>query len=359
LLPLGTAPRAQEPDDVSARLAALLEEHDVPALGAGALRDGKLVALGAAGVRKRGSDAAVTVDDRWHLGSCTKAMTATLLGILTDEKRLHFDLALGEVLKEPEFELSPECAPITLRQLLEHRAGLSTRIPPLIWARMWAASDQHAVRSEAVRALLLGAPPRAPGEAFEYANSGYMIAGVVAERVTGKDWETLMRERIFTPLGMTSAGFGAPGDAAELDQPWGHRADGDHDPVPPGRTGDNPPSLGPAGTVHASLRDWSRFLAQHADAASDKTLVSAQTLAALHDPGDDDYALGWKVTKRQWAKGKVLTHTGSNTMWFAVAWVAPGRGLAVFATCNQGGDDAARACDAACAMLLREIGVLR
>ena len=66
--------------------------------------------------------------------------------------------------------------------------------------------------------------------------------------------------RLFAPLGMERAGFGPPGDAARVDQPWGHRRQGEKT-VP--LFFDNPSSLGPAGTVHASLEDWAKFAALH------------------------------------------------------------------------------------------------
>ncbi len=59
------------------------------------------------------------------------------------------------------------------------------------------------------------------------------------------------------------------------------------------------------------------------------------------------------MTQRSWARGPVLTHAGSNRMWYCVVWMAPERGFAVLATCNQGGDVAAKACDEVAAALIR------
>ena len=77
----------------------------------------------------------------------------------------------------------------------------------------------------------------------------------------------------------------------------------------------------------------------------------------LHTPfkgSPPEYAMGWSVSTRPWAKGKaaadtgrVLTHNGSNTMWFCVAWLAPEKDYAVLACCNKGGGEAAKACDEA------------
>src|SRR5438093_1398063 len=130
--------------------------------------------------------------------------------------------------------------PVTLHQLLTKRGGAPGALEkdPL-WLKLW----QHKGTPTSARRLLLegvtSKPPEAPpGTKFIYSNAGYSIAGYMAEKVTGKSWEDLMREKIFRPLGMTTAGFGAPGTRAKNDQPRGHQANGT--PVEPGSTA--PPS---------------------------------------------------------------------------------------------------------------------
>ena len=66
-----------------------------------------------------------------------------------------------------------------------------------------------------------------------------------------------------------------------------------------------------------------------------------------------DYAGGWLTANRSWGGGAVLTHAGSNTMWYCVAWVAPKKDFAVLAAANLGGDDASQACDEAAAALIQ------
>src|SRR5207248_3569540 len=93
----------------------------------------------------------------------------------------------------------------------------------------------------------------------------------------------------------------------------------------PGPDADNPPSLGPAGTVHCSLVDWEKFLVVHLKGArSEPTIVSQSSIDTLHSPPPGgDYALGWIVADRSWGNGTVFTHSGSNTMWYATVWIAP------------------------------------
>jgi len=334
--------------DLGPMLASLRETHRVPALGAAVIVDGALAALGVDGVRKQGSPAKVTVDDRWHLGSCTKAMTATLLALQVEAGELAWTTTVEKGLPDLAATMHADAKAITVRDLLQHRAGLPGGPPDELWARLfeWKGTDVEA-RTAVAAALLAKAPQSKPGEGFLYSNAGYMVAGSIAERLGKKPWAELMQEKVFAPLGITSGGFGTPGSEKTTDQPWGHHP-GEKGPTPD--FGDNPPSLGPAGTAHMTLRDWAKFAALHlgVPAANGKLLLKPETLAALHEkPAKGDYALGWGVLKRGWAPGPILTHSGSNTVWFCVAWLAPEAKFGVLVTCNQG--DTGDVCDAVAA----------
>ena len=121
---------------------------------------------------------------------------------------------------------------------------------------------------------------------------------------------------------------------------------------------DNPASLGPAGTCHAALAEYAKFVADHLRGAAGKEALLPRGLYQdLHTPPPGTgYAFGWQLTERAWAGGPALTHTGSNTMNYSVVWMAPGKGFAVVAACNQGGDKAAKACDDVCSLLIRRRG---
>jgi D-alanyl-D-alanine carboxypeptidase len=153
-----------------------------------------------------------------------------------------------------------------------------------------------------------------------------------------------MQREIFGPLQMTSAGFGAPGMRGKVDQPWGHV---DKDETLQPTQIDNPPVLGPAGTAHCSISDWSRFVAEILRGArGHPTLVSAETFKELITPlPNRDYAAGWIVAQRRWAGGLVLTHAGSNSTWYCNVWIAPNQDLALLIATNCGGDSAAKAAD--------------
>ncbi len=157
-----------------------------------------------------------------------------------------------------------------------------------------------------------------------------------------------MRRRLFEPLGMASAGFGPP---RPLPQPQGHRG---RLPLGVGPGADNPRVLGPAGTVHASLEDWGKFVALHLRGPSaGSELLSRESFARMHFPTPGgSYAMGWGAVERDWG-GRVVTHAGSNLYWYAVVWAAPEQDFAVLVATNEGGDHAARGTDEAAAALIR------
>jgi CubicO group peptidase (beta-lactamase class C family) len=337
------------------RLNALLEpirlKHGVPALG-GAIVAGKgLEALGAVGVRKKGTDISVTVADEWHLGSNTKALTAAMIGALVERNTIRWEATIGEVFPDLASSLDPALQKVTLLHLLSHRAGLPANIPWGLVPRNGATRDQ---RLAVIRMLASIKPVAEPGTSYLYSNLGYVIAGAMAEKAADDSWENLMKKLIFEPLGMTAAGFGGVGTSGLLDQPWPHGEGG----TPVERNGpdvDNPPVMGPAGTVHAPLADWVKFVAdQLRGARGEKALFKPETYKKLQTPPfGGEYALGWLAVEREWGGGTVLSHNGSNTMNFAVVWIAPLRDFAVLVVCNQGGQAAFKACDEAAAALIK------
>jgi len=338
---------AQDVRDLDAVLAPIREEYELPALAGAVVHAGRVVALGAVGVRAAGKEHEVTVDDCFHIGSCTKAMTATLAGVMVEAGELTWEQTLAETFPELAEEMDEDWRGVTLLELLSHRSG-ARRDPPDPWRLRGTVREQ---RLYVVRAITSQPAEFEPGPEHHYSNAGYIIAGAMLERAADSSWEELMRARLFAPLGMTSAGFGAPD--ARPDQPQGHYLNGE--PIP---KWDNPPVYGPAGTVHCSLGDWGRFVAAHLDAGrSEGALLRPETFDRLHTPPAGSYALGWGVGTRAWAglagPGPVLQHAGSNTRWYAVVWVAPQRDFAVLAATNRAQDPGEKGCDAAAQALIR------
>ncbi len=162
-----------------------------------------------------------------------------------------------------------------------------------------------------------------------------------------------MAEMVFGPLGMTNVGYGGLGTPGQLDQPWGHYDDGRPAPLN-GPSADNAAVISPAGRVHCTLADWSKFVADHLRGALGKSsLLRHETYKRLHASAfGGPHALGWIVQERDWGGGTVLNHGGCNGMYFANVWVAPKKDFAVLICTNQGGDKAFEATDKVAASLI-------
>lgn len=349
-----------KPAPLDSQLAEIIQKFDVPGMAALALFDGKVVQSGVAGVRARGSAEKINIKDRFHLGSCTKAMTATLCAQLVAEKKLSWTTTCGEVFATIAPGMDPSWKNVTLENLLTNRSGAPGELnADDLWGDLWRFKGSPSdARLTLVRGVLKHPPLAAPGEKYIYSNAGFSIAGAMAEVITKTPWEDLLQKRIFKPLGMASAGFGAPGVAGEITEPRGHQAGGKV--MEPGPRADNPVAIGPAGIVNCSITDWAKFIQEHLDgetgSAAAPKLLTKEDYKKLHSPAPgpgEKYAMGWVVTNRSWAGGRTLNHNGSNTMWYCVAWLAPERNLAVIVTCNIGGDKAAAACDAAASLMIR------
>lgn len=352
--PRVAAPPAAPPAGIlrlDAELEALRAAHGVPAMGAVIVDAGGIRALGVAG-RTHEGEGGVPVTDAspWHLGSNGKALTAMALARLVERGTLAWDDTVGDHL--PQLPMHAGWRAVTLDQLMHHTGSVPAntgRIAAFRLQRAPYADHPRAARRAALEASLDAAPGFAPGSTFMYSNLGYTLAGAMAEGATGAPWETLVAQEVLDPLGLVSAGFGAPaGEAA----PWGHSFVGG---VPPDPAADNPPAISPAGTLHMALVDQARLLQAHlTDGAALPGYLSPESWERLHAPGPNDYAMGWITIERDWSRGRFSTHDGSNTMWYARAVVAPGIDRALVIVTNQGppsGAEAVRAAEA----LLREL----
>jgi CubicO group peptidase (beta-lactamase class C family) len=340
-------------------LESIRLKYNLPAIAGAVILNGRILAWDATGFRKKGSDVRVKSDDQFYLASCTKAMTATLAAILVERGQLRWDTTVAEALPELTEKIHPDYRDVTLKQLLAHQAGLPRRHNPpgmstLDVCRIPGSPTEQ--RIAYVQMMLKQTPEAPPGEKFIYSNTGYAIAGLMCEQVVGTPWETLMREMLFEPLGMKTAGLSTTASPDEIVQPWQHRIkDSKISYIEPGPLSNGPPARAPAGGVHCSIKDWAKFVAAHLEAGrGEVSLLRPKTFQLLHTPAfGGSYALGWRVTERKWASGQCLTHSGSNGS-VAVVWMAPKLDFAVLLAINQSGKIAGRAREEAVGALIQK-----
>ena len=311
----------------------LAERGNTLSLGAVIVSSKGIHHIGAAGLRSAGESYQVEYDDPWHLGSLTKAMTATLAGRYVDKGVISFDSSINQVLGNSISEINPSYRNVTLRNLLSNHGGVPRDVRRMSYDSNLSTKENRHIW---VEETLKEAPSYTPGREYNYSNAGFIIAGRMLEEVGGDSWENLMREELFRPLGMNNSGFGPPGSADEIDAPRGHRfSDGEFRP----QFRDSPPALGPAGTVYTTLEDYGRFLVdQMRGAMGNDGILRAETYREIFTNYGSNYGLGWGVGI--YGQSVSFGHTGSNNMWYATSQGSTQDDLAILVVTNSANSEA-------------------
>ncbi|NQZ83040.1 MAG: beta-lactamase family protein [Colwellia sp.] len=330
--------------DLQTSIEAIRKHHNLPALAAMILVDGEIVENIATGLRAWGTSEMVTINDRWHLGSVTKAMTATLAARIVERGDINWDTTIVDVFPDMQANIRDEYKTVRLEELLTHLSGLP-RDPDDISSFSGSRENHQAIdkqRRQWTAELLVLAPTTERGT-YLYSNNGYVIAGAMLEEVTGMTWEELMIIEVFIPLGMNDSGFGPPGSPGIIDQPWGHQQVGNGWlALEAGSKADLPIPMGPAALVHTSLADYAKYATMHLRSTNGEGgFLSQESIAKLHTPVTNNYAMGWGVGTSD--VGFTLQHGGTNLLWFSEVILVPGLNLALVSFTNAGGDIAAKA----------------
>ena len=333
--------------DLKHLLSFSVSSTPLPALAAIVFDDQKVIASGAIGVRKFGDPTLVTIEDSFHLGSLTKAMTATLAARIVERGDISWTTTVKEALGLQNVDSALEN--ITLLELMSHTAGMPASLrnqwpnlyETLFYHTNWQKGPKGRAARRMVAQLLFFAPPAQAVGSYKYSNAGFMVAGAMLEAVTDTEWEDLMRNELFKPLGMKNCGFGPAARPDKVNQPWPHKL-GNNKPllvtplIRAPESWDNPRSLGPAGTVSCTISDWAKFGQLHLGDGGD--YISTESMSKLHEVRNASArsALGWFSYKRSWAGGTALTHTGSNLFNFAIVWISPTKKKGVMVATNIG-----------------------
>jgi CubicO group peptidase (beta-lactamase class C family) len=175
----------------------MLHDWDAPGLMISVVKDGKPLFVKGYGTRKLGENWPVDGNTLCPIASNTKTFTVAAVAMLVDEGKLSWDDPVKKYI--PEFELLDPFATYetTIRDALAHRAGLGPYLT--------VQNDFVHSRADVLYNIRFQEPTTAFRDKFFYSNIGYLIAGEIIERISGKKWEEFIKERIFTPLEMNSS----------------------------------------------------------------------------------------------------------------------------------------------------------
>lgn len=326
-----------------------LQRYKLPAIAGVMLNNGTVESV-ALGVRRLGSASSVTKNDQWHIGSNVKAMSATMIATLVEEGKLSWNTTVAEIFPEFEQSMKPVYRSVTLAMLLHHRGGVLAleKVEDLLMLPQWTG-DITKQRREFAKWLLEQESPVAPGT-YLYSNGGYVLAAAIAEKVTGLSWETLMVQRLCTPLNITVV-WGWPA-AKGAQQPWGHMLSaGIYTPFDPDGELQFPEVLIPAGHCSATLYAYARFAQAHLDGLRGaSSLLKRETFRWLHTP-DGQYAAGWETGTL--GGSATSWHEGSDGTFDAMIVLQAERNRAVIVVTNCASEQSLIAINDACVSMMK------
>jgi CubicO group peptidase (beta-lactamase class C family) len=332
----GNLNREMEPDietRLDETLQPYLSQYEMPALAAALVKDGKIIAAGAVGTRRARDSLPVSVHDRFHIGSDTKAMTAVIAAIAVESRLLDWNSTIAHVFPELVGKIDRDLCRVTLDQLLTHDSGIATDTDGDENPAFWETLDKSRVLVGDLSQLRywvlceFGKRPLAakPGTVHAYANMNYLIVGAMLERATGLAWEELVTKQLFEPLELKTAGFGSPASLGKIDAPLGHKLI-DGKPVAFLDLSHNNvlAVAGPSGNVHMSVLDFARWAGWNAgEGKRGPKIIPTETFKRLHGPDDNGHGMGWGVVHVPWAAEPLRSHIGSDGRYLAHIWIDP------------------------------------
>lgn len=344
LLVLAAAAFAQESIDTVVEKAR--KTFDVPGIAVAIVKDGQVVVAKGFGVRKLGDPAPVTANTLFGIASNTKAFTSASLAMLVDEGKIHWTDRVIDHL--PAFQMSDPYVTREMRvkDLLVHRSGLALGAGDLMFFPTSDLSSDEIVKR--LRYVPLATSFRS---AYAYDNVLYLVGGKLIEAVSGKPWAAFIKERIFSPVGMTMSKTSIsdikPND--DFAVPHAH-VEGVLAAIRPDVLDNN----APAGAIQSSVAEMSKWIAMQLNAgeipggkhlfsaARSKEMWSEVTPIPINDPPPQlpalkmnfsSYALGWSVN--DYRGYKLVWHTGGLSGMVSRVTMVPDLKLGVIVLTNQ------------------------
>lgn len=247
--------QAQTPTDkrlmgLEAEVNKILKDYKAPGVSIAVVEKNKVVYTGGFGYRDAEKKLTVTENTLFAIGSCTKAFTSAMLGALAEDGMLDLDKPVRNYLPELKFYNEHLNAHVTIRDMMCHRTGLPRH------DFSWYGST--ASRMELLKRIEYQEPTAELREKYQYNNFMFLSQGVLLEKLTGKSWETNIRERIFTPLGMDNTVTKVADWEKSNDRSLAYNLVNDSiAKVIPYRNID---AVGPAGSINSSAKDMAKWL---------------------------------------------------------------------------------------------------
>ena len=331
--------RAENAPSFQQRLDRLVEqleqkrqEFRIPGMAVAVVKDDKVVLSEGLGWADLERKKPVTPNTIFAIGSCSKAFTTTLIGMLVDDGKIHWDDPVTRYLPYFKMKLKSEKpdALVTIRDLLLHRTGFSRM--NMVWV------ESGLLREEMLRQATEAEPRSEFRSQYLYNNVMYMAAGVAAGKAAGSGWDTLIREKIFQPLGMTSSSTSIknlPAKKAARGYIWDDVLEKNF--IIPMRNLDN---VGPAGSINSNILDMAKWIRFHLNRGSlegmrwiTETTHKETWTRQMKMGGDLSYGLGWMLSR--WKGMSEVVHGGNVDGFSAQVAMLPEKNIGFVLLTNQ------------------------
>lgn len=347
LLFISTLVYSQKP--VDKRLAGLdtfalkvLKDWNAAGVSIAVVEKGKVVYTGGFGHRDFENKLPVTENTLFAIGSCTKAFTASILGMLVKEEKVDLDKPVRNYLPELKFKNEYTNDHATLRDMMCHRTGLPRH--DMSWYASWAS------RSELLERIQYFDPTTELRAKWQYNNFMFLAQGVVIEKLTGKSWEENMKERIFKPLGMDNTNLSTKDLEKSNDRSLAFVSTDSTLKAIPYRNID---AMGPAGSVNSSANDMAKWLitwinggkyngkeiipSTYVNQAMTTQMATGGGLPGVENPDvhTSGYGLAWGISSY---RGHYrVEHGGGIDGFITTTGFFPSDSIGIFVVSNQGG----------------------
>lgn len=318
--------------ELEATIARGMKDFDNPGLAIGIVTGDKLAYSKGFGVRSRGGEP-VDTQTVFQIGSTTKAFLATTMAIGVDRQKFAFEDRVVDL--HPDFQMMDSWVTREMRlfDLLTQRSGLPAEANDFV-GLLGATQD------EMIRSLRTVEPVSSFRMAFSYTNVTHMLAGEIVAAGFGKpDWESVVRDEIFAPLGMKDTSITAAEIEASPNHAEGHRwASSGTVEVP--FTQIFPYNFSGAGAINSNIEDLSTWVRLHlaGGTVDGKRIVSEEALAftkSARVPLTDklSYAMGWVVQLTP--NGQIVWHNGGTTAFGAFIGTVRDHDVGVIVLTNE------------------------
>ncbi len=329
---------------VDSILERVLKDRKVAGFAIAVIEKNKIIYAKGFGYRDYEKKLPVTANTLFAIGSCTKAFTSLLIGQLNKDDKVDYDKPVREYLPALKFFNTEMNNQITVRDLMCHRTGLPRH--DFSWYLFNTDS-----RDSLLQRIQYQEPTATPRQTWQYNNFMFLAQGMIAEKLTGKTWEQNIKEKIFTPLGMSSSNLSIKEWEKNPDASLGYNLYKDSSIKKMDYYNIN--AMGPAGSINSSVNEMAKWVIMWINggkvngkeifpASYLKEAMSSQMIigAALPDKEKPDihfanYGFGWFLASY---RGHYRVEHGGNIDGFSASTCFfPSDSIGIIVLTNQNG----------------------